>query len=332
MDKPRLTLFIAGLLVLGMAGTCALYYSKYKAVEAERAQDATRIGELESQLALAEHEISDYRDKLRDANAIAEELEGERDAKQRLALEYAAKVEELEATIEHRSEPEPPAMPAVETASATIIPAVEATNEAATEPAVEPAGETATEPVVVARADAEAPRAEDPGAPEDAGPEDAGPVLIEPEPPGPKGTGPVEAGTRRDEPPVTPKTTPAAEGRGNLEREIEEVRAEKRDLEIKYAALVGDKAGGVPLGKVKVATGLRLKSKVLVVNRNHNFVVVDAGARDGVEKGMVLVLHRAKKYVGKCQVEKVYDRMAAADLMLDWMREEVQVNDGARKF
>lgn len=263
MDRSRLLIFIAGLLILSSAATSVLFYSRYKAVEADRSKDAERIRDLEGQLKLAQAEVSEYRKKLREARDIAQELEHERDAKERLALQYASRIEELEARIEVIEAPGPP-----------------------------------EEPVVVA------------------GVTDEGPGVGD------------ESAT---ESPEEPAATSGGERR-DIEKELEEVRAEKRELEEKYAALVGDEAEGVPLGKVKVTTGLKLKGKVLVVNRRHDFVVVDIGARDGVETGMVLILHRGKKFVGKCQVEKVYNRMAAADLVLDWMQDEVQVNDGVRKF
>jgi TolA-binding protein len=283
MDKSRPLLFITGLLVLASAGTSALFYSRYKALEADRATDAERIAELTGQLELAQAEVADYRDKLREARDIAQELERERDTQQRQALEYASRIEQLEAEIEVVETPERP-----------------------------------EEPVAVALI------ANEPLQPPDealdtAGVEEGGPAHA-------AADAAADAGAEK------PPTAAAVAESADLGKELEEVRAEKRDLEQKYAALVGDKAEGVPLGEVKVTTGLKLKGKVLVVNRRHSFVVVDLGARDGVETGMVLILHRDKKFIGKCQVAKVYNAMAAADLVLDWMQDEVQVNDGVRKF
>jgi hypothetical protein len=286
MDKSRPLLFIAGLLVLASAGTSALFYSRYKALEADRAKDAERIADLTSQIELAQAEVADYRDKLREAGDIAQQLEHERDAEQRRALEYASRIEELEAKVKPVETPEPPEAPV-----AVALAADEPPNP--TDEPPRPADEgLGTESVKEASPTAEA------------------------------------AGAGAKEEPAAASASETAD----LGKELEEVRAEKRDLEEKYAALAGDKAEGVPLGEVKVATGLKLKGKVLVVNRRYNFVVVDLGARDGVETGMVLILHRDKKFIGKCQVAKVYNSMAAADLVLDWMQDEVRVNDGVRKF
>ncbi len=292
MDKSRISLFVAGLLVLSSAGASFLFYTKYRSVESDRAEDARRIRELESDLKLAQAEISEYREKLREAEKIAEHLERERDAKERLALERASKIEELETRIAATDEPELPEEPVVAVLIEDEAPLVEEvqTNRGREETATTPETETA---------EAE--------------------------------TAPTETETPRSAE-AEPTPTEGETAHSDLERELEEVRTEKRELEMKHAALLGEKAGGVPLGKVKVVTGLKLKGKVLVVNQRHNFVVVDLGARDGVEKGMVLILHRGRRFIGKCQVEKVYDRMAAADLVLDWMKDEVHVSDGVRKF
>jgi hypothetical protein len=138
------------------------------------------------------------------------------------------------------------------------------------------------------------------------------------------------AGAAADEPEAATTTSVAVASRAELERELEEARTEKAELEKRHAALVS--GGGVPIGEVRVTTGLRLKGKVLVVNDRYRFVVIDLGARDGVEKGMVLIVHRDKKFIGKCQVGKVYNRMSAADLVTDWMKDDVVVGDGVRKF
>lgn len=117
-----------------------------------------------------------------------------------------------------------------------------------------------------------------------------------------------------------------------LQKELEEVRREKRELEKEIAERTGSLPGSVDVGQVKITTGRRFSGKVLVVNPKHNFVVIDIGREKGLEKGVVLIVHRGNKFVGKAQVIKAYEKMAAADLVADWMQDEVQVNDGVKKF
>ena len=305
MSNGRVSIFIAGLLVLAAAGTAVHFHTEYRHVEDERRLDAKRIRHLEAELKLVRAEVSEYQEKLRQAEQIADEFERERDAKEHLAGEHAAKIDELEAKLAAMTEPPPPEQPAVVALVEETTPAAEEANDTGRETLTTTAD---TEPTVAmavsARDEAASPRDAEPS------PRDAQASRL--------GAEASRLG--------------AETGRSDLERELEEVRAEKRDLEIKHAALVGERAEGVPLGKVRVTTGLRLKGKVLVVNERHSFVVVDLGAGDGVEKGMVLILHRGRKFIGKCQVSRVYNRMAAADMVLDWMKDEVEVSDGVRKF
>jgi len=117
-----------------------------------------------------------------------------------------------------------------------------------------------------------------------------------------------------------------------LREELEEVRQEKRELERQIAERTGKIPGSVDVGEVKVTTGRRFNGRVLVVNQKHNFVVIDVGKIHGLEKGVVLIVHRGNRFIGKAQVVKVYEKMAAADLVADWMQEDVQVSDGVKKF
>jgi hypothetical protein len=114
--------------------------------------------------------------------------------------------------------------------------------------------------------------------------------------------------------------------------ELQEVRREKRELERQIAERTGKLAGSVDVGRVRIPTGRRFSGKVLVVNQKHNFVVVDVGRDQGLEKGEVFIVHRGSAFIGKAQVIKVYEKMAAADLIVDWMQDAVQVNDGVKKF
>lgn len=308
MGKSSLWLFVAGLVVVASAGACVLLYNRAERAEARRigarAEDAERIKHLEAELRLAQAEVSEYREKLDDAKRIADELAAERDAHERLAMERADRIEALEREIKALAEPEQP--------EATVVASL-------------------TQPGATVSAGAD-----------DAGGHDAlaGTVPDEAIDPGTGGetTPAASDGATAEAAAGAEAEVAAAEGEtagdsdADLKRELEELRAEKRELERKHAALLGENAGGVPIGEVKVSTGLRIKGKVLLVNDRYDFVVIDVGARDGIEKGMVLIVHRGKEFIGKCQVGKVYNDKSAADLVLDWMKDDVLVGDGVRKF
>lgn len=143
-------------------------------------------------------------------------------------------------------------------------------------------------------------------------------------------TPPVSASVNVPAPAESPKKLTATNE--ELREELAQVREEKRELERQIAERTGRIDGAVDVGQVIITTGRRFSGKVLVVNQKHNFVVIDIGKNQGLEKEEVLIVHRRNKFVGKAQVIKLYEKMAAADLIMDWMQDEVQVNDGVKKF
>jgi hypothetical protein len=142
--------------------------------------------------------------------------------------------------------------------------------------------------------------------------------------------GPPRAASPSEAPSETTKKLTATDE--ELRQELAEVRQEKRELERKIAERIGEIPGSVNVGQVKISTGRRFSGRVLVVNEKHNFVVIDIGKIHGLETGVVLIVHRGNKFIGKVQVIKVYEKMAAADLVMDWMQDDVRVSDGVKKF
>ncbi len=73
-----------------------------------------------------------------------------------------------------------------------------------------------------------------------------------------------------------------------------------------------------------------LEGKVLVVNREFNFVVVNLGSKDGLKTGVMLQISRGEKPLGKAQVERVYDNMAAATLLTEEQKGQAKEGDFVR--
>ncbi|MBI3332751.1 MAG: hypothetical protein HYZ93_01520 [Candidatus Omnitrophica bacterium] len=73
------------------------------------------------------------------------------------------------------------------------------------------------------------------------------------------------------------------------------------------------------------SSGIRTREgKVLVVNREFNFVVINLGSKDGLKAGSQLSIWRGDKAVAKAQVERIYDNMAAATLLAEEQKGKVQ--------
>lgn len=74
-----------------------------------------------------------------------------------------------------------------------------------------------------------------------------------------------------------------------------------------------------------------LNGKILEVNREYNFVIVNLGKDDGVKKGMVFMVYRDRRLIGKVEVEEVFSDMSSC-IILPWFKnEEIKIDDGVLK-
>ena len=70
-----------------------------------------------------------------------------------------------------------------------------------------------------------------------------------------------------------------------------------------------------------------LTGKILAVNPDWNFVVLDIGSDVGVVPSAELIIHRADQLVGKVRVSSVQKNMSIAEVMSDWAQESVHEGD-----
>lgn len=80
-----------------------------------------------------------------------------------------------------------------------------------------------------------------------------------------------------------------------------------------------------PERNVTLPTGL--EGKVLVVNKDYNFAVINLGTRDGVVVGNLFAVYRSNKYIGDVKIEKVHDSMSAADFISDGIKDKISEGD-----
>jgi len=81
--------------------------------------------------------------------------------------------------------------------------------------------------------------------------------------------------------------------------------------------------------KEKARVSSLLEGKVLVVNKDYNFVVINLGSKDGVNAGDVFVLYHNNKYIGDIKVEKIHESMSAADFTSASIKGAVSEGDRA---
>jgi len=110
-----------------------------------------------------------------------------------------------------------------------------------------------------------------------------------------------------------------------LKDRVEKLAEVKNVLEEKVREIVNKQ--GVELERIVVKAVGELEGKVLVINRDYNFLVVNLGMQDDVELGNYLTIFRNGKFVGEAQVEKIYDTMSAASIIKESKPKAIMIND-----
>lgn len=59
-------------------------------------------------------------------------------------------------------------------------------------------------------------------------------------------------------------------------------------------------------------SGSGVQGKVLVINRDYNFAVINLGSKDGIKLGDIFSVYHNDTYIGDVKVEKIHDSMSAA--------------------
>lgn len=141
-----------------------------------------------------------------------------------------------------------------------------------------------------------------------------------------------------------------------IQAQLKEFSAKKAELENKIKDLEAkarsaEEEQNVELGKVVVTTESKKETakapapaetkketvktpavaasegKVLVVNKDYNFAVINLGSKDGVSLGNVFSVYHDNKYLGDVKVEKVHDSMSAAGFLAADMQTKVIEGD-----
>ena len=83
----------------------------------------------------------------------------------------------------------------------------------------------------------------------------------------------------------------------------------------------------IELEKIIVKPESGLIGRVIMVNKEYNFVVISLGRKDDLELQDALSVYRNNEFVGRVQVEKIEENMAAASILPDWQDVEFMEND-----
>jgi predicted RND superfamily exporter protein len=85
--------------------------------------------------------------------------------------------------------------------------------------------------------------------------------------------------------------------------------------------------GQSPAAPEQPAASTALEGRLLVVNKDYNFVVINLGSKDGISVGQMFTVYSGDKETGEIKVEKVHDSMAAAGFVNPAMKDKVREGD-----
>lgn len=86
---------------------------------------------------------------------------------------------------------------------------------------------------------------------------------------------------------------------------------------------------GIELPKIVVGSSQAAQGRVLTVDVDAEFVIVNLGEKDGLKQGTVLSVFRGQEYLGDVQVTRLQPEMSAADFIPPFSSRLVRKNDQA---
>ncbi|MDI6796588.1 MAG: hypothetical protein QMD09_06580 [Desulfatibacillaceae bacterium] len=123
-----------------------------------------------------------------------------------------------------------------------------------------------------------------------------------------------------------PEKADTSPPRKDAEAQLLLVIKEKKLLQARVEELTGTPIN-IELDKIVIASRPGLTGKVLALDKEHNFVVVDLGRTNELELGDVLSVYRQEQFIGKVQVEKIEENSSAAVILQEWQNVEFKDND-----
>jgi len=130
----------------------------------------------------------------------------------------------------------------------------------------------------------------------------------------------------------------------NLLARAKDLESKKEDLEKKLKDLEA-KPETVELGKIEVkgeediievkgeediqvmSPPKRLEGKILVVNKDYNFAVINLGESDGLNLSDILSVYHQNEHLGNVKVEELRDKMSVVTFLDEGMKDTVKEED-----
>ncbi len=104
---------------------------------------------------------------------------------------------------------------------------------------------------------------------------------------------------------------------------------EKRALEAKVRQSA-KKPKIFELEKIVIKPTPTLTGKVLVVNNEYAFVIIDLGKGNNLNLGDILSIYRGDKFIGRVQIEDIEEDISAATILPEWQDRKFKEDDEIR--
>lgn len=119
--------------------------------------------------------------------------------------------------------------------------------------------------------------------------------------------------------------------RRQVEADLILIMEAKRALETRLSKF-RETASVVELERIEVKPASELVGKVLMVNKEYSFVVIDLGKKDGLQLEDILSVYHNNEFIGKVQVQRLEEEISAVAVLPEWQNVEFSENDKVKKI
>lgn len=112
--------------------------------------------------------------------------------------------------------------------------------------------------------------------------------------------------------------------------ELKALRNKVRSLSMESLALeekIKAASGEVSLDKIVVSPATNNEGNVVVVNKEHDFAVINMGEANGITVDQILSISRNKKHLGEVKVERVQNNLSVVDFIAPLNKDKVKEGD-----
>lgn len=133
----------------------------------------------------------------------------------------------------------------------------------------------------------------------------------------------------------------AEEYSAKLKKDLEDIRSRlevvikaKGEIEGRYKGPFSESREEkvINIEKIVITAEAPLGGRILVVNKEYEFIVIDLGDRDDLEVGEMLLVYRDDELIGKARVEKVYENVSVATILPELKGHEITNDDTIKRL